>query len=691
MTNPFFDFDPDTQIFFNDQINPDTGITGNFGGGIATPVPTPTVTQTIFVPTPTVSEEVCRPAGTFLGCSGTGNIGIFSLGEQPDGGCLTEERATSVCATVTPTPTPSIVTSGRICQGDAECPNGTFCDFSNPTFNEDLTNQFGVCAPITTTCPQQGTFLGCDPSGLGIFAGGESPPGQPCNTFTAPTTRCTGTCPPIGTFLRCTGLNSVLGGIGEFSGGIQNGQCSSYTAVTDECTPPPDCPVAGTFIQCTGEYDAGGNQFAEYSNGIINGVCVRYTGVATPDVCPPRINCEPPGTFLRCIPGSTMAEFSAGIVDGFCTKYEQSFERCVDCAPKDTFLRCANASGDGQAIFSNGKISDECAEYVGFDSRCRAVTTVCETVTETTACTSLSSNYVSGTASRLTEKIVNGQRVPAGCLVATGVTGVWDETQCVRKQCPPADTFLRCEDLTGTGTSNNVYSTGQLVNGQCQERRELQNRQCIEIPPCTSPSGPFEQRISVSCTSISTDFTSGVAFKTQERSFNSDAPGPGECPYTGWQDVGQVDVSQCVRSRPNPTVTPTPPQIFWRSCITGQLNSGNAPADHREVPYSAGGTCWEPVSDITFAPSLQDALKFIYTRGSGKYPTPVSVEVSNGSYGLSYNVRLTTNPDVTITPSSFILAPRSSQKFTVGVTPQLLEKLGDGTSVLNLQVEINQQ
>jgi hypothetical protein len=132
--------------------------------------------------------------------------------------------------------------------------------------------------------------------------------------------------------------------------------------------------------------------------------------------------------------------------------------------------------------------------------------------------------------------------------------------------------------------------------------------------------------------------------------------------------------------------------ITWRDCISGILKEGNAPAGYREEPYSGagGGTCWEPITVVGFSPSLSEALLFTYQRGSSNLPQPKTITATNPSYGTSYRVTITTNPDIIVTPSSFTIQPRSDQSFIVNVTPVLLGKLGDGTSTIQMSVDIQE-
>jgi hypothetical protein len=145
---------------------------------------------------------------------------------------------------------------------------------------------------------------------------------------------------------------------------------------------------------------------------------------------------------------------------------------------------------------------------------------------------------------------------------------------------------------------------------------------------------------------------------------------------------------------PLPSTTPIPSRIVitYRDCISGVLNEGLAPREYREVAYAGagGGTCWEPSTIVGFQPSLSEALTFTYQRGGSNLPQPKPITANNPSYGVSYRITMRTNPDIIVQPSSFTISPRSSQQFFVNVTPTLLDKLGDGTSTIEMSVDITE-
>ena len=145
---------------------------------------------------------------------------------------------------------------------------------------------------------------------------------------------------------------------------------------------------------------------------------------------------------------------------------------------------------------------------------------------------------------------------------------------------------------------------------------------------------------------------------------------------------------------PTPTPTPTPTEeiiLRWRDCISEELYTG-IPNNRREVAYTGpgGGTCWEPLTQITFTPDLNNELTFQYQRGSTQYPMSQVITATNASTQLAYEIQIITNTDIAVTPNKFIIAPRSDVQFVVQTTPALLNQLGDGTSRLQMSVGIRE-
>jgi hypothetical protein len=141
------------------------------------------------------------------------------------------------------------------------------------------------------------------------------------------------------------------------------------------------------------------------------------------------------------------------------------------------------------------------------------------------------------------------------------------------------------------------------------------------------------------------------------------------------------------------TIQPSPsPRIVqnWRSCIDGLLKDGTPPKEYIETIFPKGGTCWEPKDNVGFEPSLNELLRYEWRRGSSTYPNAKSFKATNASYARTFEVKLTTNSDITVTPNIFLLTPRGNKDVVVKVTTQLLEKLGDGVSNINMNVEIRE-
>jgi len=138
--------------------------------------------------------------------------------------------------------------------------------------------------------------------------------------------------------------------------------------------------------------------------------------------------------------------------------------------------------------------------------------------------------------------------------------------------------------------------------------------------------------------------------------------------------------------------TPTPSPVQWRNCLDEKLYTGYPPSDYRSVPYEglSGGFCWEPVTEVGIAPPL-NRIRFMHKRGSGNIPTPYKFTAQNPSYGLSYKVTLETNSEYfNITPSEFLINPRGNVEFVISVNEQTIEQFGDGVTIFNLDVTIEE-
>jgi len=140
-----------------------------------------------------------------------------------------------------------------------------------------------------------------------------------------------------------------------------------------------------------------------------------------------------------------------------------------------------------------------------------------------------------------------------------------------------------------------------------------------------------------------------------------------------------------------PEVSVVTPSPTWRDCVSEELFTGT-PTNRREVTYTGpgGGTCWEPLTTVTFNPSLNEELLFQYQQESTEYPMAQVINATNASTTISYELQIITNTDITVTPNLFIIPARGSVPFMVQITPDLLNKLATGTSKLQISVNIRE-
>jgi hypothetical protein len=341
------------------------------------------------------------------------------------------------------------------------------------------------------------------------------------------------------------------------------------------------------------------------------------------------------------------------------------------------------------------------------------------------ACTTVDSRrYSGGTAVQTQIAEYNASAPgPGECPYNWQDSGPLDTSRCVVIP-PPGTCTVQNIPLSRTRTIECVQISNRFVGGQAIQRQipnintsvpgpgecpyvwedtgTPDTSGCILPPPpvttpvadqppvvtpnvCAVPRLPASRTVSVVCSQIDTKYTRGQAIQRQVLRVDTTQPGPGECPYV-WENSGPPDVSSCIIP------------VFWRNCVTGQLIEGNPPADFQQSEFLGvgGGTCWEPIADLGFEPNLNEALRYSYQRGSSKYPTGRDIKVTNPSYGTSYKVTITTNSNITLSNRSrtgnkgtlsFTIEPRSSEMFTVNITPQLLQELQDGLSTLSMAVE----
>lgn len=169
-------------------------------------------------------------------------------------------------------------------------------------------------------------------------------------------------------------------------------------------------------------------------------------------------------------------------------------------------------------------------------------------------------------------------------------------------------------------------------------------------------------------------------------------PSPSQTPAASGTPAASrtPDASVTPSLTPQASVTPSVSQIYWRSCIDGNLRPGNPPGDYVRQIYPKGGVCWEPATQVGFEPELSKALTYEWRRGSLVMPEARSIAVTNPSYAVTYAVGLISDPDITITPNNFTVGPRETKTFVVSVTQPLLNKLADGSTDLALRVELRE-
>ena len=139
------------------------------------------------------------------------------------------------------------------------------------------------------------------------------------------------------------------------------------------------------------------------------------------------------------------------------------------------------------------------------------------------------------------------------------------------------------------------------------------------------------------------------------------------------------------------TVETVQSTVTWRDCVSGELKTGNPPSDYVQVAYpgAGGGTCWEPRAVIGFEPNLEEVLTFDWRRGSTSYPEAKTVQVTNSS-STAFEVKVTTSPDIIVTPPTFTVNARSSATMTVRPTAQLFDALADGISTIQFSIELTE-
>lgn len=532
------------------------------------------------------TSNVCQPAGTFLGCSGTEDIGIFSAGQQPDGGCLNEERRTSRCQSTTATPTPTPTTS---------IPSGE-CDIIGPR-----------------TCPAGYICTVVDSSSGGL---GFAPPGLTFST-------------------RCV----------EF---ILPPTPTPTPTPVDVPTPTPTAVSTPTPVTC------GGNTFGECPSGQQCRELIPSANAPSAYICEPIATCIP--SFIKCDGMDGVYYSGAKNPDGTCaivTIIEDTVCISPTPTPTPTPITTPTPTPTPTPTFT---------------------APVCE---KTYSCDGTTAIEFDGTISD-SGVLCNSKRIP-------------NDARCITRECScnPFQYGAIGDSYEATCNSNQINQFNVDCNGIIHQSTTGQ----------TTCDNPFTGYFSVDGTSFY--YESGVVRNRYEcRPPSTPTPTPTPPPLTPVPTPTVPPVATPTPPRPaTPTPTPLPPLPptptptpipTWRSCIDGTLKPVPVPLQYKSSRYLNGEVCWEPVTIISFEPDLRTALNFIYNRGSEQYPNALSIKAVNPSYATPFEVTFETNSEVSIVPNAFTVSPRSSTMFSLNVTPPLYDKLGDGDSVLNLNVDIRE-
>lgn len=526
-----------------------------------------------------------------------------------------------------------------------------------------------------------------------------------------------GSCPADGTLIRCTS-----NGVGLFhTGPDANGICTQGFLQTDICrissptptpTPPPTaaCEPVGTFLGCTGTEDIGVFSLGPQADGgCLNEErrttsCKSTTTITNTGLCQADAECS---AGYRC-DFSTTTQIGDDPTNqaGKCVKVE------TYCNYKDVTAACSDTvAGPGLVGYQGFAIKTIPVTDVNGNplplgcklnpdintnwdlGECIEPTPLCSYIEEEASCTQILGDGYSGIASR---RVLSSNN-PANCRQDPNIGSAsdWNTAGCGRIGDPPL-----CVTKTETNSCRNLlgnnYSSQQVLSRTVLDR---------DSTGAVQPAGCVIAGI--------TDYNTSECVRITTPPPTALTPPPTALtpPPIGLTPPPVAITPPPVELTPPPiAITPppvgftpppiTPPpvvQLTWRDCVTGVVNIGTPPANFIQVGYNGpvGGTCWEAPTEIGFNPSLSEALRFTYQRGSSVYPTPKSIVATNSAYGTSYRLTIRTNPDVKLIHNSaqgdgnlsFILSPRSSATFYVNVTPKLISMLQDGSTSLYMDVE----
>lgn len=439
--------------------------------------------------------------------------------------------------------------------------------------------------------------------------------------------------------------------------------------------------------------------------------------------------CRPVNTVIRCIDDNGNALISTGTsTNGICGTIEAYSQTCRVCPPVGTFINCNQfGAGNYQAEIPVG-YEGPCPVESAPAAQC--VSTPIPTPTPATYTVSLTASpaeggFVSGTSnltptpstavvSRIGETVNFSARAAAGYRFDGWyiVNTEWSdnptptiltdkdvayEARFVRltidPEAPPTTVPLTITvggaqgTVTGLDVSVRLDSTHNGVFGPTAgEVVSVQSNQTFTL------SAQPDAGVEFVGWSTNTEIIQG------DLTTNNITVRTGGPEFSGWAISGLFRLIEDIIPAPTPTSIPEPdpiitlpPVVRWRDCVSEELVTGTT-GDRQEVIYNGpgGGTCWEPASIVTFIPNLNGELFFQYQQGSTEYPMAQPIVATNSSTSISYEIKVTTNLDISITPNIFTISPRSTVLFTIQTTPELLNKLAAGLYKLRMSVNIRE-
>lgn len=550
-------------------------------------------------------------------------------------------------------------------------------------------------------------------------------------------------CPPRGTFINCTTQNNGAV-VGIFHDGLQleDGTCGTYESVTDLCKPPqppitcikPSGPFEKTITRSCQSIDStkyiGGTakvtQKRSYEESNNSGEC-SYT--EWEDVSIDTSTCI--STYKTTIYTNPP---EAGVVTGVTDKtpiprnLPNGRKQLEATIGTPTVFNATENQGYtfigwylNNTLWSTNKSSKTDESDNVFEARFKAIEQPikckCYFVAPIVSGTPFTVRYTDCATNTLVTNVFNSAtnicaaNIPApisNAQVARDINKDCTETKTCTEptSCiPPTGGFTRTINVSCTTISDNFisgnarqtqtrgYSSDDPPGTTCKYTDWVNSGSpdtslCkTRTTTCKAPSGPFTRQISIPCSQVDVKYTSGTATQNQVRGYDKSATGVDICPYTTWQNSGNPNTATCKQP------------VYWRNCITGELVEGDVPDNYRQLSFSSGGVCWEPIVELTFTPNLNETLKYRYQRGSPLLPESKTTVISNTSTGISYSVKITTNPNIVLSVDgesngkgtiTFIVPPRSEKKLTVIVGQEMLQQLQDGVSTLLMQVDYEQ-